>query len=122
MRTSLKLPALFFAMTVTAAGYAQARGIGERADASAIRAEEPTPAQEGDLLLKERITGTNFCHMKFPAMDEDTLAARQPELKAPSSGDIIDFYGSCDYDPDGRLAISEQKHDQTHWWSKSYDS
>jgi hypothetical protein len=122
MHTHLKLPALLFAMTFATAGYAQARGGGESIGFSDHRSAEPTAAQEGELLVKERIAGTNYCHMKFPAMEEDTLSQRRPDLKSRSSGDVIDFYGSCDYDPDGRMATTDQKHENSHWWSKSYNS
>jgi hypothetical protein len=32
-------------------------------------------------------------------------------LKDPSSGDIIDFYGSCDHDPLGQDEIASQRQD-----------
>ena len=52
-----------------------------------------------------------FCHLKFPAMREDTLSWNRPVLKDPSEGDIIDFYGPCDYDPLGKEEIQRQKRD-----------
>lgn len=67
-------------------------------------------AGNADVILnKERIEGTNYCHMKFPAIKESTLSWRDPVQKAPSSGDIIDFYGPCNYDPDGELAAQNQQ-------------
>ena len=33
------------------------------------------------------------CHLKFPAIRENTLHFDRPQLKDPSEGDIIDFYG-----------------------------
>jgi hypothetical protein len=52
-----------------------------------------------------------FCHLKFPGIREDTLSWNRPVLKDPSEGDIIDFYGPCDYDPLGKEEIGRQKRD-----------
>jgi hypothetical protein len=52
-----------------------------------------------------------FCHLKFPAIRQDTLSWNRPVLKDPSEGDIIDFYGPCDYDPLGKEEIQRQKRD-----------
>ena len=54
---------------------------------------------------------SNYCHMHFPAMVEETLSWDRPVLKDPSSGDIIHFYGPCDYDPHGRDAVLRQRAD-----------
>lgn len=52
-----------------------------------------------------------YCHLKFPAIREDTLFTARPRLTDPSEGDIIDFYGPCDYDPLGRDSIRRQQHE-----------
>jgi hypothetical protein len=52
-----------------------------------------------------------YCHLRFPAIREDTLSWNRPVLKDPSEGDIIDFYGPCDYDPLGKEEIQRQKRD-----------
>ncbi len=46
-----------------------------------------------------------YCHLKFPAIKPSTYNTAKPELKDPSSGDIIDYYGPCDHDP---LSYEEQ--------------
>jgi hypothetical protein len=51
----------------------------------------------------------SFCHLKFPAIRDDTLFSDRPVLKDPSEGDIIDFYGPCNYDPLGRDSILRQR-------------
>jgi len=56
-------------------------------------------------------SGSNYCHLKFPAIREDTLFSRRPELKDPKDGDIVDFYGPCDYDPLGIEQIRRQRAD-----------
>lgn len=51
---------------------------------------------------------TAYCHMKFPAILEDTLSWEQPVLD-PSSGNIMDFYGPCDHNPLGSEEIRVQR-------------
>jgi len=50
-----------------------------------------------------------YCHLKFPAIREDTLDSDHPILQNPSSGDIMDYYGPCDHDPLGKDEIQSQK-------------
>jgi hypothetical protein len=52
-----------------------------------------------------------YCNLKFPAIKEDTLTSHRPELKDPSEGDIVDFYGPCDHDPLGKEEVQRQKWD-----------
>jgi hypothetical protein len=52
-----------------------------------------------------------FCNLKFPAIQEETLTSDRPVLKDPSEGDIIDFYGPCDHDPLGQEEVQRQKGD-----------
>ena len=54
-------------------------------------------------------TPGSYCHLTFPAIREDTLSWDRPVLKDRSSGDIIDFYGSCDHDPLGKDEIASQR-------------
>jgi len=56
-------------------------------------------------------SGSNYCRLRFPAIREDTLFSSRPQLKDPSDGDIIDFYGPCDYDPLGKSEIARQRAD-----------
>ena len=53
----------------------------------------------------------SYCHLKFPAIREDTLFTGRPTLTDPREGDIIDFYGPCDYDPLGKDSIQRQQHE-----------
>jgi len=41
-------------------------------------------------------------------MREDTLSWQQPVLD-PQAGNIVDFYGPCDYDPTGADEIRAQR-------------
>jgi len=51
-------------------------------------------ARADNVILKEVSTPGSYCHLKYPAIEQDKLAAPSPSLA--KSGDIIDFYGSCD--------------------------
>lgn len=63
------------------------------------------------VISKGPVSGSNYCHLKFPAIREETLFSRRPELKDPTDGDIVDFYGPCDYDPLGKSEIARQRAD-----------
>jgi len=72
---------------------------------------------EDGILLKEPFTPDSYCHMKFTAINESTLFASDPRLKDASSGDVIDYYGSCDESPTGADQVAAQKRELTrhHW-------
>lgn len=61
------------------------------------------------ILFRAQLGQSGYCHLRFPAIQESTLNSDNPALKDASSGDIIDFYGSCDYDPTGETAVHDQK-------------
>ncbi|MGH7770937.1 MAG: hypothetical protein ACREQA_01725 [Candidatus Binatia bacterium] len=70
----------------------------------------PLPAAPQGVILSARVTGTDYCHLRFPAIREQTLYSDHPVLKDPSDGDIIDFYGACDHDPLGKEEIQAQRY------------
>ena len=70
-------------------------------------------AAEG-VISNQAFTGGSYCHLKFPAIRENTLFCDRPVLKDPSSGDIIDYYGSCDHDPLGQDEIVSQRRGLEH--------
>ena len=78
---------------------------------------------EDGVLLKEPTDapGANYCHLKFSAMDEKTLASNRPRLKPAASGDIIDFYGPCDESPTGKDEIQQQKLEESAVRSLDFD-
>jgi len=53
----------------------------------------------------------NYCHLKFPAIQKKTLYSGRPVLKDTSEGDIVDFYGPCNYDPLGPEEVMRQRAD-----------
>ena len=68
----------------------------------------PAPGAEG-VILKVSTPDGKYCHLKFPAIREETLYSDRPVLKDPSEGDVIDFYGPCDHDPLGEEEIRAQR-------------
>ena len=65
-------------------------------------------AAEG-VISKVADSSGSACHLKFPAIREETLSWARPVLKDPRDGDIIDFYGPCDHDPLGKAEVFRQK-------------
>jgi hypothetical protein len=65
-----------------------------------------------ELVVKEAADPSAYCHMKFPPMREDTLSWPQPVLDG-STGNIIDFYGSCDHNPTGAEEIRIQRRNRS---------
>jgi len=72
------------------------------------------------VISKDALTEGSYCHMKFPAIREETLSTSHPVLKDASSGDIIDFYGPCDHDPLGKDEIQSQRLDELHRWFQDH--
>ena len=62
-----------------------------------------------DVISRVPIPESKYCRLRFPAIREETLSWARPVLKNPSDGDIIDFYGPCDYDPLGKEEVARQK-------------
>jgi hypothetical protein len=62
-----------------------------------------------------------YCHLRFPAIREDTFSWPRPVLKDPSEGDIIDFYGPCDHDPLGKDEILRQRAEYYRQFSRPGD-
>lgn len=62
-----------------------------------------------DVLFKVKLGGSDYFHMKLPAIDERTLGLDQPVLQRVDTGDLIDFYGPCDHDPLGKDEIASQR-------------
>jgi hypothetical protein len=68
------------------------------------------------IIGKQELTPGSYCHLKFPAIREDTLDSDHPALEDPNSGDIIDFYGPCDENPVGKHQVEEQKLEELQQW------
>jgi hypothetical protein len=70
----------------------------------------PAWAAQGVIYRSSEPSG-NYCHLKFPAIRENTSFSSRPVLKDASDGDIVDFYGPCDYDPLGQQEVMRQRAD-----------
>jgi hypothetical protein len=81
--------------------------------ASSVGASSAFAAAPG-VISNTMFTEGSYCHLKFPAIREETLSWDRPVLKDPSEGDIIDYYGSCDHDPLGKDEIWSQRLQQRH--------
>ena len=80
--------------------------------ASTLLSSVPAAAAD-ELVLKQASDASAYCHMKFPPMREDTLSWAQPVLDQ-TAGNIIDFYGPCDYDPTGVAERTRQRRHRFH--------
>ena len=77
--------------------------------ASAPGPHQPKGVKPGVLGAVALNRDGTYCHLRFPAMRPSTLGSPKPELKPATTGDIIDFYGPCDYDPVGKEEVIRQK-------------
>jgi hypothetical protein len=73
---------------------------------------------EDGILEKDQFTAGSYCHEKFPAMTEQSLATDNPVLN--SSGDIIDFYGPCNENPVGKDQVQAQRLENQHSWEMEF--
>ncbi len=73
-----------------------------------------------DVLSKTELAPGDYCHLRFPAITEESLATDHPMVKQADSGDIIDFYGPCDENPVGQHQIAVQKLEQQYRWQKGF--
>ena len=64
-------------------------------------------------IVKVPTADGTYCHMKFPPMREETLSWERPVLDE-AAGNIVDFYGPCDYDPTGKDAVENQRREILH--------
>ncbi len=75
----------------------------------------PAPAgaaQHSAFLVKVEVF-PGYCHMQFPAIEENSIGGR-PVLQDASTTDIIDFYGPCNYDPLGRNEVQTQSSENSY--------
>ncbi|HEV8723774.1 MAG TPA: hypothetical protein VGW77_24420 [Candidatus Binatia bacterium] len=78
-----------------------------------------TSARAQGVISQDVMTEGSYCHTKFEAIREETLASSLPVLK--DVDDIVDFYGSCDHDPLGKDEIQTQKIELQHRFAADYE-
>ena len=67
------------------------------------------PSLEAEEMISSVPTDmTEYCHLKFPVMREHSLSWEHPVLDSVS-GNTIDFYAPCDYNPLGVDEIRAQR-------------
>jgi hypothetical protein len=88
--------------------------------AGSVGASNSFAAAEG-VISNATLTPGSYCHLRFPAIDEETLSSDRPVLDDASSGEIIDFYGPCNEDPRGMDQIQDQKQEAQHRWAQEYE-
>lgn len=79
--------------------------------AGAMTSSMASAANMAGVISSDVSTEGSYCHMKFAAIREGTLASTHPVLKDAGSGDVVDFYGSCNHDPLGKDEIQAQLRD-----------
>jgi len=77
---------------------------------------------EDGIISKDDASADSYCHEKFPAIRQSTLGDDQPVLKNSSTGDVVDFYGSCDENPAGKDQVLTQRLEDSHRWEFEYES
>ncbi|HSE88284.1 MAG TPA: hypothetical protein VLJ79_18835 [Candidatus Binatia bacterium] len=74
------------------------------------------------VVVEGQLSPGSYCHEKFPAIRTRTLGDNQPQLKNSGTGDVIDFYGSCDETPTGKDQVEAQRLDEQHRFTNNYES
>ena len=62
------------------------------------------PAMAADGILFKAEVSPGYCHMQYPAHDENF---GNTVLQGSGSLDIIDFYGPCDNNPTGKTEVQD---------------
>lgn len=75
-----------------------------------------------EVIINEAASSGDYCHLRFPAIREDTLYGASPVLQDPSRGDIIDFFGPCNHDPLGKEEVLTQRFQLEHRLFHDYTS
>jgi len=88
---------------------------------SSLGAVKSAIAEDDGIISKQEFTPGSYCHEKFRAMRPSTLDTDDPTLKSSESGDVIDYYGSCDESPVGKDQVHEQELDAQHRWAQDYE-
>jgi hypothetical protein len=73
---------------------------------------------DNGVVAKQELTPGSYCHEKFPAIRPGTLDDGTAQLKSSTTGDIIDFYGSCDESPVGKDQVQSQKLEYEHQFDR----
>jgi hypothetical protein len=67
-------------------------------------------AEDGIVLKEVAMLGEEYCHIKYEAFKVGTLSFGNPEAEFDPD-DIVDFYGSCDFNPRSKEEVQRQMAD-----------
>ncbi|HEY7317898.1 MAG TPA: hypothetical protein VIE89_10015 [Candidatus Binatia bacterium] len=87
--------------------------------ATGVLAASAAAIAADDVVVEGQLTPGSYCHEKIPAMRSSSLSDNQPQLKSPTTGDMIDYYGPCSENPTGKDQIASQKLEAQHWMDGS---
>jgi len=88
--------------------------------AAAVAAGATQAAAVDGLISSTPSSAVDYCHSKFPAIRPRTLGTSDPQLKPPSTGDVVDYYGPCDHDPRGKQEVAEQENEHEIRMERNY--
>src|SRR5437667_9826088 len=86
---------------------------------TSARADMMTSASARGVISQDVLTDGSYCHTKFEAIREDTLASSRPVLK--DSDDFVDFYGPCNHDPLGKDEVQAHTTEAQHRFANDYE-
>ena len=66
------------------------------------------------VILQQELTSASYCHMKFAALDGETVPDNQPQ--------VIDFYGPCSETRQSQDQVQEQKIQYGSEWTNNFAS
>ena len=88
--------------------------------AGSLGASNTFAAAEG-VISNATLTPGSYCHLRFPAITENTLSSDRPVLDDVSNDNIVDFYGPCNEDPRGVDQIQHQGLEAQHRFAHDYE-
>ena len=88
--------------------------------AGSVGASNTFAAAEG-VISNATLTPGSYCHLRFPAITENTLSSDRPVLDDVSNDNIVDFYGPCNEDPRGVDQIQHQRLEAQHQFAHDYE-
>ena len=66
-------------------------------------------AADNGAIAKDVAEPSSYCHQKLPAVRRSTLGTDNPQAKSSQTGDVVDYYGSCDETPTSADQIQNQE-------------
>src|SRR4051794_6332995 len=74
-------------------------------------------ADNDGYIEKVPLSTSNYCHEKFPAIEQQTLGANDPTLR--NDQDVIDYYGPCNEKPAGKDQQRQQQVEEENRWQQN---